>query len=57
MQTDWLWCYENPQQAAAEIDRLRLALRDIADTKSSSVDAIKEHADNALSPAPIPDKY
>lgn len=23
MATDWQWCYENPQEAAVEIDRLR----------------------------------
>lgn len=22
-QTDWMWCYENPKEAAAEIDRLQ----------------------------------
>jgi hypothetical protein len=24
-ETDWMWCYENPKDAAAEIDRLRAA--------------------------------
>lgn len=29
--TDWMWCYENPRDAASEIDRLKAALRQIAD--------------------------
>lgn len=28
-ETDWMWVYENPKDAAAEIDRLRAALKDI----------------------------
>lgn len=24
--TDWMWCMENPKEAAAEIDKLRAAL-------------------------------
>lgn len=26
-ETDWMWVYENPKEAAAEINRLREALR------------------------------
>lgn len=25
--TDWMWCYECPKEAAAEIDQLRLVLK------------------------------
>lgn len=24
MTVDWMWCYENPKEAAAELDRLQL---------------------------------
>ena len=26
---DWMWCYEHPREAAAEIERLRAALQEI----------------------------
>jgi uncharacterized protein (DUF427 family) len=25
--TDWMWCYENPKEAAARIDELQAAVR------------------------------
>jgi len=28
--TDWMWCMENPKEAAAEIDKLRAALSEVA---------------------------
>ncbi|MDE2098010.1 MAG: hypothetical protein KGL39_12225 [Patescibacteria group bacterium] len=30
MHTDWMWCYENPKEAAAEIDRLRSIIKRIS---------------------------
>ncbi|MGW1422679.1 hypothetical protein ACWAT4_21495 [Bradyrhizobium manausense] len=29
--TDWMWVYENPKEAAAEIDRLRAAMQELID--------------------------
>lgn len=31
MPTDWMWVYENPKRAAAEIDLLAQALRNLVD--------------------------
>ncbi len=30
MSVDWMWCYEKPKEAAAEIERLLLFLGEIA---------------------------
>jgi len=29
-EVDWMWCSENPKEAAAEIERLRAALEELA---------------------------
>ena len=54
--TDWKWCYENPERAAAEIDRLRLALRSIANSGALPKAEIISFADETISPAPMRDK-
>jgi hypothetical protein len=58
METDWMWVYENPKDAAAEIDRLRAELSrignlyDVADKKAADEDrrlrTALEHAKQKL---------
>ena len=39
---DWMWCYEHPKEAAAEIERLRGALVEIRDL-AATTRALFEH--------------
>lgn len=50
--TDWKWCYENPHDAAMELDRLRLALRSISNSANLPSSEIAAFADETISPAP-----
>lgn len=36
MPTDWMWAYENPKRAAAEIDLLGDALRGLVDALAAN---------------------
>lgn len=46
MPTDWMWVYENPKRAAAEIDLLATALRGLVDALAANdEDGLTEFAD------------
>jgi uncharacterized protein (DUF427 family) len=53
-ETDWMWVYENPKDAAAKIDQLQAALKDIQ-AKSVGVNPPRhtwyyDRAEQALAP-------
>ena len=35
---DWMWCYEHPKEAAAEIDRLRGQIRSLRSVVVSAIE-------------------
>lgn len=55
--TDWQWCRDNPEAAAKEIDRLRLALRSIANSTNANRAEILDFAHEQLAPSPLRDTF
>lgn len=45
---DWMWCYENPREAAMEIERLRAALEKYADPDYNGFNGGPEYAASVL---------
>jgi hypothetical protein len=47
--TDWAWCFENPKDAAATIDRLQRETEELRDAMSKVIGMLKNRGDFIVS--------